>query len=198
MRFFFDGEISLFVSEAILREVRDVLGRDELRRKLPAINDRVVNALVLKLEARAVITTNVPEEYHYDRDPNDEKYLNLAIVSNASYLVSKDDDLLDLISTNTDVALRFRTRYPFLADSYRKRFHYEDEVDQRLIPYADRRARLIKQAAPLTSSSFRDSTRKPDSRTNCDSSAGLLRLRGSRTPRLRQPACVSASRQRTH
>lgn len=114
MRFFFDGEISLFVSEAILREVRDVLGRDELRRKLPAINDRVVNALVLKLEARAVITTNVPEEYHYDRDPNDEKYLNLAIVSNASYLVSKDDDLLDLISTNTDVALRFRTRYPFL------------------------------------------------------------------------------------
>lgn len=114
MRLFFDGEISLFVSEAILREVRDVLGRDELRRKLPAINDRVVNALVLKLEARAVITTNVPEEYQYDRDPSDEKYINLAIVSGASYLVSKDDDLLDLIRTDTDVARRFRSRYPFL------------------------------------------------------------------------------------
>lgn len=114
MRLFFDGEISLFISEETLREVRNVLGREELRRKLPAIKDRLVNALLLKLEGRAILTTNVPEEYQYDRDPNDEKYLNLAIVSNASYLVSKDDDLLDLISTNTDVALRFRTRYPFL------------------------------------------------------------------------------------
>ena len=109
-----DGEISLFVSDAILREVRDVLGREELRRKLPAIKDRLVNALLLKLEGRAILTTNVPEEYKYDRDPNDEKYLNLAIVSNASYLVSKDGDLLDLMSTDTDVARRFRTRYPFL------------------------------------------------------------------------------------
>jgi putative PIN family toxin of toxin-antitoxin system len=114
MRLFFDGEISLFVSEAILREVRDVLAREELRRKLPAIKDRLVNALFLKLEGRAILTTNVPEEYQYDRDPDDEKYLNLAIVSNASYLVSKDDDLLDLMSTDTDVARRFRTRYPFL------------------------------------------------------------------------------------
>lgn len=48
MRLFFDGEISLFVSEAILREVRNVLGREELRRKLPAIKDRLVNALLLK------------------------------------------------------------------------------------------------------------------------------------------------------
>jgi len=114
MRLFFDGEISLFVSEAILREVRDVLGREELRRKLPAIKDRLVNALLLKLEGRAILTTNVPEEYKYDRDPNDKKYLNLAIVSNASYLVSKDGDLFELLSTETDVARRFRTRYPFL------------------------------------------------------------------------------------
>lgn len=114
MRFFFDGEISLFVSEPILREVRDVLGREELRRKLPAIRDRLVNALLLKLEGRGILTTNIPEEYKYDRDPDDEKYINLAIVCNASYLISKDDDLLDLMRTNTDVALRFRARYPFL------------------------------------------------------------------------------------
>jgi uncharacterized protein len=114
MRLFFDGEISLFVSDAVLREVRDVLGREELRRKLPAIKDRLVTALLLKLEARAILTTNVPEEYQYDRDPDDEKYLNLAIVCNASYLVSKDHDLLDLIRTDVDIARRFRTRYPFL------------------------------------------------------------------------------------
>jgi predicted nucleic acid-binding protein len=36
LRLFFNGDISLFVSEPIIREVRDVLNRAELRRKLPA------------------------------------------------------------------------------------------------------------------------------------------------------------------
>lgn len=114
LRLFFDGVVSLFVSEEILREVRDVLGRPEVRRKLPAINDRLVNALLAKLEAKAILTTNIPEEYRYERDPDDEMYINLAIVANATYLVSKDDDLLDLMSADTDVARRFRVRYPFL------------------------------------------------------------------------------------
>ena len=40
LRLFFNGDISLFVSEPIIREVRDVLNREELRRQLPGINDR--------------------------------------------------------------------------------------------------------------------------------------------------------------
>jgi predicted nucleic acid-binding protein len=44
LRLFFNGDISLFVSEPIIREVRDVLNRAELRRQLPGINDRIVNA----------------------------------------------------------------------------------------------------------------------------------------------------------
>lgn len=114
LRLFFDGAVSLFVSEEILREVREVLARPEVRRKLPAISDRIVNALLVKLEGKAILITNVPEEYHYDRDPDDEMYLNLAIVANASYLVSKDNDLLDLMIADTDVARQFRLRYPFL------------------------------------------------------------------------------------
>lgn len=114
LRLFFDGAISLFISEDILREVREVLGRPELRRKLPAINDRIVNALLVKLESKAVVTSNIPEEYRYERDPDDEIYLNLAIVANASYLVTSDNDLLDLMIDETDVARRFRLRYPFL------------------------------------------------------------------------------------
>ena len=41
-------------------------------------------------------------------------YINLAIVSNATYLVSRDKDLLDLMTTSTDMARQFRSRYPFL------------------------------------------------------------------------------------
>ena len=114
LRLLFDGEISLFVSEAILREVRDVFGRPELRRKLPAISDRIVNALLVTIERKAILLSNVPEEYHYERDPGDEIYLNLAIVANASYLISHDNDLLDLMRNDTEVARRFRVQYPFL------------------------------------------------------------------------------------
>ena len=41
-------------------------------------------------------------------------YINLAIIANATYLVSRDQDLLDLVTTSTDVARQFRSRYPFL------------------------------------------------------------------------------------
>jgi len=114
LRLFFNGDISLFVSEPIIREVREVLNRAELRRKLPGINDRIVNAFLTKLEAKAILLTNVPEEFYYERDPDDEMYINLAIVSNATYFVSRDKDLLDLMTTSTDVARQFRSRYPFL------------------------------------------------------------------------------------
>ena len=67
-----------------------------------------------KLEAKAILLANVPEEFHYERDPDDEMYINLAIVSNATYLVSRDNDLLDLMTPSTDIARQFRSRYPFL------------------------------------------------------------------------------------
>ena len=114
LRLFFNGDISLFVSAPIIRDVRDVLNRAEIRRQLPGINDRIVNAFLTKLEAKVILLANVPEEFHYDRDPDDEMYINLGIVSNATYLVSRDKDPLDLMTTSTDIARQFRSRYPFL------------------------------------------------------------------------------------
>src|ERR1044072_9876116 len=104
LRLFFNGDISLFVNEPIIREVRDVLNRAELRHKLPGINDRIVNAFLTKLEAKAIIVVNVPEEFHYERDPDDEMYINLAIVSNDTYLVSRGNDLVDLMTTSPNIA----------------------------------------------------------------------------------------------
>ncbi|MDX6498863.1 MAG: hypothetical protein QOG23_2123 [Blastocatellia bacterium] len=42
-----------------------MLRRSEVRRRLPGINDRVVNAFLSKLEAKSILITNVPEEYRY-------------------------------------------------------------------------------------------------------------------------------------
>ena len=63
---------------------------------------------------QAILIKNVPEEFHYQRDPKDEAYVNLAIVTDATFLVSKDDDLLDLMTSNAEESRRFRSRYPFL------------------------------------------------------------------------------------
>src|SRR6266404_1602884 len=114
LRLFFNGDISLFVSEPIIREVRGVLNRAEVPKLLPGINDRIVNAFLTKLEAKAILIKNVPEEFHYERDPDDEIYLNLAIVTKASHLISSDRDLPDLMATSKEVARDFRARYPFL------------------------------------------------------------------------------------
>lgn len=39
---------------------------------------------------------DVPALIEFPRDPKDEPYLNLTATSKASYLVSRDNDLLDL------------------------------------------------------------------------------------------------------
>jgi predicted nucleic acid-binding protein len=72
------------------------------------------DAAVLWSYTKAVLLANVPEEFHYERDLDDEMYINLAVVSNATYLVSRDKDLLVLMTTSTDIARQFRSRYPFL------------------------------------------------------------------------------------
>ena len=114
LRLFFDGAVTLFISQPVLAEIRDVLNRPHIRQKFPGLSDRLVNALVRKIENQAVLIRNVPEEYRFARDPKDEPYLNLAIAANALFLVSRDNDLLDLMRTNTPEAQSFRTRYPML------------------------------------------------------------------------------------
>lgn len=109
-----EDAITLFVSDAILNEIRDVLSRPYIRQLMPNITDERVNALFRRLDKKAVHIKNVPEEFRYERDPKDEMYVNLAIVTDARYLVSKDKDLLDLVNPSAKDSQSFRTRYPML------------------------------------------------------------------------------------
>jgi len=114
LRLFLSGAVTLFVSQATLIELRDVLNRPRIRRAFPKLTDRTIAALLQQIERRAILVHNVPAEYHFERDPKDEMYINLAIVTNAFCIVSRDQDLLDLMTKSNPAALEFRRRYPFL------------------------------------------------------------------------------------
>jgi uncharacterized protein len=108
------GEIKLYVSEPILEEVRKVLNRDEVRAALPQITDVRVEALFRRLDNKATTVRHVPTVFAFPRDPADEPYLNLAIAAKAALLVSRDRDLLDLMTGHDAEFKQFRERFRLL------------------------------------------------------------------------------------
>ncbi len=84
------GEI--LISNAVLKEANDVLRRKKFDRYVSLKKrKRFLRALVR--EARLIA---VKEEISACRDPDDDKFLELAVSGGASCVVSGDDDLLML------------------------------------------------------------------------------------------------------
>jgi len=104
-----EDRVTLCLSTAILAEVRDVLTRPKTLRKFPLLSPEWVATFVQNAESKAVVLTDVPKVFTLERDPKDEPYLHLAFAVGAQYLVSRDKDLLDLMSDTS-----FRQRYPDL------------------------------------------------------------------------------------
>lgn len=108
------GEITLFISPRVLAEVAEVLSRPRFKQLVPGMTSERVDAFVEEIAAISIPITNVPEEFRYERDPEDEPYLNLALVTGARYIVSLDNDLLDLMKATSETAREFQRRYPML------------------------------------------------------------------------------------
>lgn len=104
-------KIKLVISEATLAEIKDVLSRPRLRERSPDLTDEKVEKLIEMLLEKGEFIKNVAQHFEYSRDPNDEPYINLAIEANAVYLVSRDNDLLDLMNGYTDECKDFRRRF---------------------------------------------------------------------------------------
>lgn len=103
------GRVSVFVSQEILAELRDVLTRSKLRRQQCSLTDERVHAFFQLLTEKAVLVQEVPKQFTYARDPDDEPYVNLALAAGARYLVMRDKDLLELMNDES-----FRVRFPGL------------------------------------------------------------------------------------
>ena len=108
------GEVELFVSEDVLAEVAEVLSRPRTRKLAPALTFEVIEAFIADIRLKSICLRNVPEEYRFERDPKDERYINLALVANAKFIVSRDNDLLDLMKPTSETAREFQRRFPLL------------------------------------------------------------------------------------
>jgi putative PIN family toxin of toxin-antitoxin system len=92
-----DGYAQLFISATILEETRDVLGRPKIRKNFPAITDQDVLDFIEHISAKAKLIEEIPAVYELPRDPDDAPYVNLAAAASASFLVTRDKDLLSLM-----------------------------------------------------------------------------------------------------
>jgi putative PIN family toxin of toxin-antitoxin system len=104
--------MDLYVSQEVLDEVRDVLTRPKLQRKFPSLTAEHVEAFLGRIGRSSTLVGRVPPVLTLLRDPKDDKYLNLVVASGASYLVSRDNDLLDLMDDKRPDGKTFRATYP--------------------------------------------------------------------------------------
>jgi putative PIN family toxin of toxin-antitoxin system len=93
-----EERLTLCLSPEVLAEVKDVLARPKLRQKFASLTVERVEEFLQAASAKAIVIDDVPQRFAYARDPGDEPYINLGIAAGARYLVSRDNDLLDLIN----------------------------------------------------------------------------------------------------
>jgi putative PIN family toxin of toxin-antitoxin system len=102
--------VKLFVSENTLKELEEVLNRDYIKERF-RFTDEVIREFLDKVRNLAVVLKNVPQVFSLPRDVDDEEYINLAVEAEALYLVSRDNDLLDLMIGYDDISKEFRQKF---------------------------------------------------------------------------------------
>ena len=105
------GLIQLCVSREVLAEVEDVLNRPKIRAHFPDLSDEIVDAFLKRLQKLSVLVRLVPKQFSYPRDEDDEPYINLAVAACANFIITRDRDLLDLMTGYTDECKEFRQRF---------------------------------------------------------------------------------------
>lgn len=108
-----DSKLDLFLSPTVLSELRRVAGRPKVIAKLHLVPERF-EKFVAAIEMAGIVLESVDEMFSYARDPADAHYVNLALAAGAHSIISRDRDLLDLMTATLVEAIDFRSRFPRL------------------------------------------------------------------------------------
>lgn len=109
-----DGRAILIWSSSIIDEVRRTTAHPKLRARYKHLNDHAVNELLERVARVAVLMDGAPDVFIYPRDPTDAQYVNLAVYASAALIVSRDLDLLDLMTSAEPDCAKFRNQFPEL------------------------------------------------------------------------------------
>ena len=104
------GVITLFLSSEVLEEMREVMTRPEFLAKFQTVTETMIEKYLEQLARRSVFIRSVPKKFRLSRDADDEPYINLAIESEADYIVTRDSDLLDLMTGYDVESKEFRQK----------------------------------------------------------------------------------------
>jgi len=104
------GRCELYTSTATLRELRRVLAYDEIRALSPNLTRERIAAVLKRLVYRSTLLRRVRHVFDFPRDRRDEPYLDLAAAAKADYLVTRDKDMLWLMTGHTPFCKQFRQR----------------------------------------------------------------------------------------
>lgn len=105
-----DNAISLYVSPATLQELEDVLSRDYVKNRFE-FTEEVIKEFVDRVKNIAVVLENFPQVFSLPRDVDDEVYINLAVEAEADFIVTRDKDLIDLMTDHDNKSKEFRQKF---------------------------------------------------------------------------------------
>jgi|WetSurMetagenome_2_1015567.scaffolds.fasta_scaffold332096_3 uncharacterized protein len=88
MELWIKGDLQIFVTKKILKEYFEVLNRMDASGAIAKKWQLLILEKVLVAEEKEIVKLS--------RDPHDDKFINCALATNASYIVSGDQDLLTL------------------------------------------------------------------------------------------------------
>lgn len=79
--------------------------------RLPEITTRQIEFFVGYVSNISDLIDPVPHEFTFERDPKDEIIINLAVEAKADFIVTRDKDMLDLMTGYTSECKEFRRRF---------------------------------------------------------------------------------------
>lgn len=106
-----NGQATLFVSKEALAEFSDVILRPNILSRLPDADEFQIQSFTEYIISLSTFVDFVPHIFNFERDPKDEIIIDLGVKAKADYIVSRNKDLLDLMTGYTDECKDFRRRF---------------------------------------------------------------------------------------
>jgi uncharacterized protein len=107
-----DGRVTLFISDFVLEELRDIPNKSTPRRA--GVTKQKAESLIAILIEIAERIGAPPPVFVHPIDPDDSHYVNLALAAGARLIVSRDRHLLNLNNPAKPWSSEFRRQYPLL------------------------------------------------------------------------------------